>query len=95
MVVFKAMRRLLLGVVVGGFLALIGVQSAHSHEAVGSGPCQVCALGSQTVRHAPAAAPCVVRAPVTAEVPEPAFFRLSPVVRCETSARAPPAADPS
>lgn len=50
----------MLGVVLGSFLALVGVQAAHSHDsAVPVDSCAVCALAHKTQRAAPLAAPAI------------------------------------
>lgn len=85
------MRRLIAGLLLGCFLTLIGLQSAHRHRT--DKPverCSVCALAQQATRQAPKASPAVVRrhaafavAVVAPRAPELGFA-------AETRARAPP-----
>lgn len=54
--------RLIAVLVLGAFLALVGVSSAHAHDsaAAPADACAVCALAQQAQRQAPAQAPSVV-----------------------------------
>lgn len=56
------MRRFLVTVVLGAFLALVGVQSAHAHDSAAAplDSCAVCALAQQAQRQAPSKAPSVI-----------------------------------
>ena len=89
------MQRLILGLAASVFLACIGIQAVHSHPAKAPESCQICALGAQSLRHAPAASPAVGAASTAEHLfekprPRPRERRLS-----TTSARAPPPALPS
>jgi len=90
----RSVRRFLAGLLVGAFLALVGVQSAHAHDSSAApvDSCAVCVLAHQAQRHAPAAAPAVVTVhswtPLQAGAES--FSGAAPVVAAD--ARAPPSA---
>jgi hypothetical protein len=87
-------RRILAGLLLGAFLALIGVQAAHAHEGASpaSDACAVCALAHQAQRRAPAGSPSleVPRSWTPISVGSESFDGAAPAVAAD--ARAPPSA---
>lgn len=87
------MRRLVLGVLLGGFLTLIGLQAAHSHKTVkAADPCAVCALAQQAARQAPKALPTISVPLAVQDLVVPAIASSRCGVLADPRARAPPAA---
>lgn len=86
------MNRLIRGLAILSFLALVSLQSAHKHERSAPESCQICVLGAQAVRHMPASSPSIVPLPVWIRVNEKPAPRPRLFYRLESSARAPPLA---
>jgi hypothetical protein len=86
------MKRLLLGLTIFGFLAFVGIQSAHSHHGDARDDCRLCMLGGQSVRLMPAAAAAPVLIRVGVPLAERPGVEPQSAIRREASARDPPAA---
>lgn len=89
------MKRLIIGVAAFGFLAFVGVQTVHSHPGKAPESCQTCALGAQSLRHAPEASPAVVAASTLESLYEKPAAHPRTHQHSEASARAPPPAPPA
>jgi len=86
-------RRLVLGVLLGGFLTLIGLQAAHTHKTVKTDdPCAVCALAQQAARQAPKAVPTISVPHAVQDLVVAALASSRSGAVADLRARAPPAA---
>ena len=86
------MRRLVLAFAAFGFIAFVGVQSAHTHQGAAHKDCQICVLGAQTIRHAPASVSVPVPVQSSLRLAEKSCDKPRPAHRSEASARGPPTA---
>ncbi|HAM36376.1 MAG TPA: hypothetical protein DEB40_05895 [Elusimicrobia bacterium] len=86
------MRRLLLGVLIFGFLAFVGAQAAHSHQGATHQDCKLCVLGAQSVRLASTAVAVPVPVQRSEALPREPLAKPRAVHRRESPARGPPAA---
>ena len=84
------MKRLLLGVLVGGFLALVGVHNWHAHTDANAKSCGICVIGGQGVLHAPAAAPGLSVSVVASALADAPQGDVSAPLPVRAAARAPP-----
>ena len=88
----RLMKRLALAIAALGFLTFVGVQSAHTHQGAAHKDCQICVLGAQTIRHAPAAVSVPVPVQSSLRLAEKSCDKPRPAHRHEASARGPPTA---
>ena len=86
----RLMKRLVLAIAALGFLTFVGVQAAHAHQGAARDDCQLCALGAQAIRHAPAAVAASVPAQFIEPLPQEPSAKPQATHHCESPARGPP-----
>lgn len=86
------MKRLILGLVFGSFLALVGIHTCHVHSDANVEACRICVIGDQAVRVAPAAPAALVVSVVAAALQDAPQGDVCALLPVRVAARAPPSA---